>query len=100
MVMVLQRTILNLRLAIWALSRGLAMGLRLAARKPILNLGLALGDLNRLRGGMAMMTVQGVEVLEVLDHGGSHGEMAKYKEPTRRKVKMMVNQPNQKRLRL
>ena len=44
MSLALQRTILNLGLAIWALSRlsrGLAMGLRLATKNPILNLGLA-----------------------------------------------------------
>ena len=41
----LQRTILNLGLAIWALirlSRGLAMRLSLATKKYILNLGLAI----------------------------------------------------------
>ena len=77
----IQRTILNQGLAIWALSRlysGLAMKQRLAMehllalKKAMVNQGLAVGALSK-----------GVEVMEVLGHGGRQEEMAKYMEPTR-----------------
>jgi hypothetical protein len=85
----IQRIILNQILLIWALSwldsglamrRGLAMELRFALQKAMVNLGLAIGALSK---EVTRMTVQGVELMIVQGLEGRQEEVAKYKEPTR-----------------